>query len=79
MSGNWNIWRRTMKKNWPIDKNASDWECDPKGEELFHLRYFRALPMEKKIQAVEEMCALASMLKEQRENHRVKRNRKPVK
>ena len=41
-----------MKKTWQIDKNASDWECDPKSEELFHLRYFRSLPMEKKIQAV---------------------------
>ena len=48
-----------MKKTWQIDKNAPDWECDPKGDELFHLRYFRSLPMEKKIQAVEEMCALA--------------------
>lgn len=51
-----------MEKTWQIDKNASDWECDPKGEELFHLRYFRSLPMEKKIQAVEEMCALAAAL-----------------
>lgn len=52
-----------MKTNWQIDKAASDWECDPKGEELFHLRYFRALPMEKKVQAIEEMCALAKALK----------------
>ncbi len=57
-----------MKTNWQIDKNASDWECDPKGEELFHLRYFRALPMEKKIQAVEEMCVLANALKTTRKN-----------
>ncbi len=67
-----------MKKTWQIDKNASDWECDPKSEELFHLRYFRSLPMEKKIQAVEEMCALAAMLKEQQGVYRVKRNRKPA-
>lgn len=51
-----------MNKVWQIDKSATDWECDPQGEELFHLRYFRALPMEKKIQAVEEMCALAEAL-----------------
>lgn len=68
-----------MKKTWQIDKTASDWECDPKGEELFHLRYFRSLPMEKKIQAVEDMCALASMLKEQLGAYQVKQNRKPVK
>jgi len=55
-----------MKTNWQIDKNASDWECDPRGEELFHLRYFRALPMEKKIQAVEEMCILAEAFKSAR-------------
>lgn len=57
-----------MNKNWQIDKNAPDWECDPKGDELFHLRYFRSLPMEKKIQAVEEMCALAKALKTARKN-----------
>ena len=51
-----------MNKNWQLDKNAPDWECDSKGDELFHLRYFRSLPMEKKIQAVEEMCALAEAL-----------------
>ena len=51
-----------MNKTWQIDKNESDWECDQKGDELFHLRYFRALPMEKKIQAVEEMCAIADAL-----------------
>ena len=68
MSGNWNKSRQTMKKTWQIDKNASDWECDPKGEELFHLRYFRSRPMEKKIQAVEEMCALADALKTARKN-----------
>lgn len=62
MSGNWKKSRQTMKKTWQIDKHASDWECDPKGEELFHLRYFRSLPMEKKIQAIEEMCALAAAL-----------------
>mgnify|MGYP001770187980 CR=1 FL=1 len=57
-----------MKKTWQIDKNASDWKCDPKGDELFHLRYFRALPMEKKILAVEEMCALAKAFKTGRKN-----------
>ena len=67
-----------MKKTWQIDKNAPDWECDPKSEELFHLRYFRSLPMEKKIQAVEEMCALASMLKEKRGGYQVKQIQKPV-
>ena len=51
-----------MSKNWQLDKNDPDWECDSKGDELFHLRYFRSLPMEKKIQAVEEMCALAEAL-----------------
>ena len=67
-----------MNSKWQIDRNAKDWECDPKSEELFHLRYFRSLPMEKKIQAVEEMCALTSMLKEQRDADQVKKNRKPV-
>jgi hypothetical protein len=52
-----------MDKRWQIDKDASDWECDPRAEELFHLRYFRSLPMEKKIQAVEEMCAIAHALR----------------
>ena len=67
-----------MNKTWQIDKNAPDWECDPQGEELFHLRYFRSLPMEKKIQAVEDMCALAAIFKEQRGNYRAKQTRKPT-
>ncbi len=56
-----------MNKNWQLDKNASDWECNPKGDELFHLRHFRSLPMEKKIQAVEEMCAIAQALRPEKQ------------
>lgn len=66
MSGIWSYWQQTMKTNWQIDKNASDWECDGKGDQRFHLRYFRSLPMEKKILAVEEMCALAEAFRDER-------------
>jgi len=51
-----------MKQTWQIDKSASDWECDREGEERFHLRYFRSMSMEKKILAVEEMCAITDAL-----------------
>ena len=67
-----------MARKWQIPKSARDWECAWSGDARFHLRHFRALPMEKKIQAVEEMCALATMLKEQRGDYRVKRKRKPA-
>ena len=65
-----------MAEKWTIRKNASQWECDWSGDARFHLQRFRALPMEKKIQAVEEMCALAATLKEQRGAYRTKRKRK---
>ena len=65
-----------MAEKWTIRKSAHRWECDWSGDARFHLRHFRALPMEKKIQAVEEMCALAATLKEQRWAYRVKRKRK---
>ena len=67
-----------MAEKWTIRKNAPQWECDWSGDARFHLLRFRALPMEQKIQAVEEMCALAAMLKEQQGVYRVKRNRKPA-
>ena len=67
-----------MAKKWQIRKSARDWEADWSGDARFHLRHFRALPMEKKIQAVEEMCALATTLKEQRGDYRVNRKRKPA-
>ena len=65
-----------MAEKWTIRKSARQWECDWSGDARFHLRHFRALPMEKKIQAVEEMCALAATLKAQRGNYRVNRKRK---
>ena len=65
-----------MAEKWTIRKSAHPWECDWSGDARFHLRHFRALPMEKKIQAVEEMCALAATLKEQRGKYRVNRKRK---
>lgn len=65
-----------MAEKWTIRKSARQWECDWSGDARFHLRHFRALPMEKKIQAVEEMCALAATLKEQRGKYRVNRKRK---
>lgn len=45
---------------WRIPADARDWECDWEGDELFHLRYFRALPLPDKIRAVEEMERLAA-------------------
>ena len=59
------------KDRWKIGEEAADWECDWKGDELFHLRYFRALSMVEKIKAVEEMCrvveAFSSMERGERE------------
>jgi hypothetical protein len=50
------------KDRWKIKESATDWECDWKGDERFHLRYFRALSMTEKIRAVEEMCRVADAL-----------------
>ena len=51
------------------------WECDWPGDARFHLRHFRALPMEKKIKAVEEMCKLARAL---RPTRKAKPKRRPA-
>jgi hypothetical protein len=52
-----------MKNNkWAIPESASDWECDWNGSELFHLRYFKALSLTEKLQAVESMGEIADLL-----------------
>jgi len=50
------------KPDWRIKEGASDWECDRASSERFHLRYFKALPIEDKLKAVEEMCRLSEYL-----------------
>jgi hypothetical protein len=43
-------------RDWRIRETDADWECDWNGAERFHVRCFRALPMQEKLEAVEEMC-----------------------
>jgi hypothetical protein len=43
-------------RDWRIREADADWECDWQGAERFHIRCFRALPMQEKLEAVEEMC-----------------------
>jgi hypothetical protein len=43
-------------RDWRIRETDADWECDWQGAERFHIRFFRALPMQEKLEAVEEMC-----------------------
>lgn len=47
---------------WLIAAGAPDWECGWDGDALFHLRYFRALPLPEKIRAIEEMERVARLL-----------------
>lgn len=47
---------------WQIPAEAPDWECTWASDEIFHLRYFRALPLPEKIRAVEQMEQLAVVL-----------------
>lgn len=44
---------------WKIPPGAVDWECDWRGDQLFHLRLFRSFPLAEKIRAVEEMTQVA--------------------
>jgi len=44
---------------WKIPPGAADWECDWRGDQLFHLRLFRSFPLAEKIRAVEEMAQVA--------------------
>jgi len=43
-------------RDWRIRETDANWECDWNGSERFHVRCFRALPMQEKLEAVEEMC-----------------------
>lgn len=45
------------------NKNSKKWECDWNGAVAFQLRYFRALPLRKKVAIVEEMCEVAQFFK----------------
>jgi hypothetical protein len=45
---------------WLIPADAPDWECGWEGDEVFHLRYFRALSLPEKIRAVEQMEQVAA-------------------
>lgn len=59
-----------MTAEWKIREGSSDWECDWKGSELFHLRYFRALSVSDKLRAVENMCETAEYFKCKAEDRR---------
>lgn len=52
---------------WRIPSDAPDWECTWADDELFHLRYFRALSLQEKIRAVEQMERVAEFLHGHRE------------
>jgi hypothetical protein len=45
---------------WKIPAGTTDWECDWRGDLLFHLRLFRSFSLAEKIQAVEEMTQVAA-------------------
>ena len=44
---------------WKIPPDVADWECDWRGDQLFHLRHFRSFSLAEKILAVEEMTQVA--------------------
>ena len=48
-----------MIADWKIRQDSRNWECDWKGSELFHLRYFRSLSATEKFRVVENMCETA--------------------
>lgn len=45
--------------NWQVDA-AGDWEADWEGSRRFQLRYFRALSLRDKIQALEHMAEVVA-------------------
>jgi hypothetical protein len=56
----------TAPRDWRLDHEAVDWQCDWEGSRRFQLLYFRSLPLAEKILAVEQMCRLARVLTTQR-------------
>lgn len=49
--------------DWRIRETDADWDCDWNGSERFHIRCFKALPMQEKLEAVEEMCRFVEMFR----------------
>jgi hypothetical protein len=50
-------------QGWRIREADADWDCDWSGAERFHIRCFKALPMQEKLEAVEEMCRFVEMFR----------------
>ena len=50
-------------QDWRIREADADWDCDWSGSERFHIRCFKALPMQEKLEAVEEMCRFVEMFR----------------
>jgi hypothetical protein len=44
---------------WKIKEDSPDWECDWESSRRFQLRYWAALPLRRKLAAIEEMGELA--------------------
>ena len=42
----------TAPDRWRIEESAADWECGWRDAERFQMRYFAALSMQEKLQAV---------------------------
>lgn len=59
-----------MTADWKIREGSPDWECDWKANELFHLRYFRALSVSDKLRAVENMCETADYFRRKAEERK---------
>jgi hypothetical protein len=53
-----------MVSKWQIHESSPDWQCGFEESERFQLQYFKSLPIEEKLRAVEEMCDVVNFFNE---------------
>ena len=53
-----------MVNEWQIHESSPDWQCGFEENERFQLQYFKSLPIEEKLRAVEEMCDVVNFFNE---------------
>lgn len=56
-----------------LPRDATDWACDWAGAARFQRRYFKALPIAEKLQAVEDLCDVVAWFQAHRQTLRTPR------
>jgi hypothetical protein len=62
---------------WRLPPDAADWEADWEGSRRFQIRLWASLPLDRKLEALEEMCDYAREAEERRARREAARQSVP--